>query len=147
MHKRSMRQTSFELPCNRLLRNMMGKYGAINGYIEMSCQQMNTRVAGLGEKELRTFLKEESAKKWRKNGHEYYAKVEEEYVEQLSEDFANLDEDDFIDKYDDDISDMVSEYGVPEEFCPVCRKIKQCESDPDWQKYLELKEKFKDINV
>lgn len=92
-------------------------------------------------------LKEESAKKWRKNGHEDYAKVEEEYVEQLSEDFANLDEDDFIDKYDDDISDIVSEYGVPEEFCPVCRKIKQCESDPDWQKYLELKEKFKDINV
>ncbi len=62
MHKRSMRQTSFELPCNRLLRDMLGKYGAINGYIEMSCQQMNTRVAGLGEKELRTFLKEESAK-------------------------------------------------------------------------------------
>ena len=62
MHKRSMRQTSFELPCNRLLRDMLGKYGAINGYIEMSCQQMNTRVAGLGEKDLRTFLKEESAK-------------------------------------------------------------------------------------
>ena len=45
-------------------------------------------------------LKEESAKKWRKNGHEDYAKVEEEYVEQLSEDFANLDEDDFIDLSD-----------------------------------------------
>lgn len=42
MHKRSMRQTSFKLPCNRLLKDMLGKYGAINGYIEMSCQQMNT---------------------------------------------------------------------------------------------------------
>lgn len=57
-----MRKTSFELPCNRLLRDMLGKYGAINGFIEMSCQQMNARVAGLKEKELRAFLKEESAK-------------------------------------------------------------------------------------
>lgn len=62
MHKRSMRETSFKLPCIRLFRDMLGKYGAINGYIEMSCQQMKTRVAGLDEKELRVFLKDESAK-------------------------------------------------------------------------------------
>lgn len=62
MHSRSMRQTTFELPCNRLLRDMLGKYGAINGFIEMSCQQMNVRVTGLNEKELKAFLKKESSK-------------------------------------------------------------------------------------
>ena len=62
MHSRSMRQTSFELPCNRLLRDMLGKYGAINGFIEMSCQQMSMRVKGMKIDELRAFLKDESAK-------------------------------------------------------------------------------------
>lgn len=62
MHSRSMRNTSFDMPCNRMLRDMIGKYAAINGFIEISCQQMHSRVDGLKEQDIRTFLKEESAK-------------------------------------------------------------------------------------
>ena len=62
MHNRSIRKTRFELPCNKLLRDMLGKYVAINGFIEMSCQHMNESVKDLDETELRAFLREESAK-------------------------------------------------------------------------------------
>lgn len=62
MHNRSIRKTRFELPCNKLLRDMLGKYGAINGFIEMSCQHMNESVKDLDETELRAYLREESAK-------------------------------------------------------------------------------------
>lgn len=62
MHNRSIRKTRFELPCNKLLRDMLGKYGAINGFIEMSCQHMNESVKDLDEIDLRAFLRDESAK-------------------------------------------------------------------------------------
>lgn len=68
-------------------------------------------------------------------------------IEKLCEDYANLDEDDFLDKYDDMFLDYIIEYGVPEEYCPICNKIKEYEKDEDWGVYLKLKEKFNDINM
>lgn len=71
----------------------------------------------------------------------------EEELNKLENDYIELDEDDFFDKYADTLYDLISEFGVPEEYCPVCKKIKEYSQDPDWNKYLELKEKFNDIHI
>lgn len=71
----------------------------------------------------------------------------EEGLNKLENDYIELDEDDFFDEYADTLYDLISEFGVPEEYCPVCKKIKEYSQDPDWKKYLELKKKFKDISL
>lgn len=71
----------------------------------------------------------------------------EEELNKLENDYIELDEDDFFDKYGDTLYDLISEFGVPEEYCPVCSKIKEYKQDPDWEKYLELKKKFNDISL
>lgn len=71
----------------------------------------------------------------------------EEELNKLENDYIELDEDDFFDEYAEILSELTSEFGIPEEHCPVCKKIKEYEQDPDWKKYLELKEKFKDISL
>lgn len=71
----------------------------------------------------------------------------EEKINKLENDYIELDEDDFFDEYAEMLYELTSEFGVPEEYCPVCKKIKKYEQDPNWKKYLELKEKFRDISL
>lgn len=67
-------------------------------------------------------------------------------LEEMCEIFANIEEEgDWEDRYGDALIEAICETGVPEEFCPVCQKIKEYEKDPDWQKYKELKNKFSDL--
>ena len=71
----------------------------------------------------------------------------EEELNKLENDYIELDEDDFFDEYAETLEELISDFGIPEKYCPVCNKIKEYEQDPDWKKYLELKEKFKDISL
>lgn len=68
--------------------------------------------------------------------------VQEANLEELAEDYANMSEDEFSDKYEDDFADIVSEEGVPEEYCPVCALLKKAEQDEEYAEYQRLKEKF-----
>lgn len=62
MHKRSIRNSSFELRCNKSLRDMIGKYAAITAYMEISCQKMDEGTMGMDDKTKREYLEKESAK-------------------------------------------------------------------------------------
>lgn len=62
MHKRSIRNSSFELRCNKSLRDIIGKYAAITAYMEISCQKMDETTSGMDEEAKKDFLKTESAK-------------------------------------------------------------------------------------
>lgn len=78
----------------------------------------------------------------------YFSKYYNGYgVNKLEKDYNNVDMDDeeFAEKYNADLADVVCDCGVPEEYCPVCAKIKEYEKDEDWKKYQELKIKFSDI--
>lgn len=62
MNKRSIRETSFELHCNKMLRDIMGKYAAITAYMEISCRKMDELTKNLKGQDKKKYLKEESAK-------------------------------------------------------------------------------------
>lgn len=105
-----------------------------------------------GEKELEEWEQNSIAKNpnWLDETISKYENIvseEKQSLEEMCEDFANLDEEDWIDKYEEDILDAVCDNGVPEEFCPVCQKLKEYKKDPEFQKYLELKLKFGDIQL
>lgn len=67
-------------------------------------------------------------------------------LEKMCEFYANMEEEgEWEDEYGDELIEAICEIGVPEEFCPVCQKLKEYEKDPDWAKYQELKNKFSDL--
>ena len=66
-------------------------------------------------------------------------------IEDLTADYDTLDDEEFDDKYGDLIAEYICDNGIPEEYCPVCAKIKEYEQDADWETYQQLKEKFDGI--
>lgn len=91
--------------------------------------------------------------RWSNGSKEDWYKFLSKYIQSkeqqtdLDDKYSRLNDDEFWEVYVDTVSELSSKYGVPEEYCPVCRKIKEYSQDPDWEKYLELKEKFKDISL
>lgn len=81
----------------------------------------------------------EVLKKW---FNSYY---NEDDIKKLDYNNVEMDDEEFAENYNEDLTDALCNYGVPEEYCPVCAKIKEYEKDEDWQKYKELKNKFSDI--
>lgn len=71
----------------------------------------------------------------------------EDDLNKLEQNYNNeeLDDEYFAEIYNADLSTVIYDSGVPEEYCPVCVKLKEYEKDEDWKKYQELKIKFSDI--
>lgn len=61
MHSRSIRGSSFNLPCNRLLWNMSGKYDAITSFLEIAGGELHFQIPAKDE-EQKTFWDDVSAK-------------------------------------------------------------------------------------
>jgi hypothetical protein len=56
-------------------------------------------------------------------------------------------EEDFETGYFEDCAiDTLHDYGIPEEFCPVCKRAKELANDEDFKTYKELYKKFEGIN-
>lgn len=69
-----------------------------------------------------------------------------ERYEEVFKDYETLDTEDFNEKYCGEVEDLYR-YSYPEEYCPVCQKIKEYEADPEYEKFKELKQKFKDLHL
>lgn len=69
-----------------------------------------------------------------------------ERYEEIFKDYETLDAEDFNEKHCSEIEDLYR-YSYPEEYCPVCQKIKEYEADPEYEKFKELKRKFKDLHL
>lgn len=61
MHSRSIRGSSFNLPCNRLLWNMSGKYDAITSFLEIASGELHSQIPVKAE-EQKTFWEDISSK-------------------------------------------------------------------------------------
>ena len=62
--------------------------------------------------------------------------------DKLLKDYENLNEDEFIEEYMETVAKYTARYGIPEQYCPICKKVKEYEQDSDWNTYLSLKKKF-----
>ena len=69
-----------------------------------------------------------------------------EKYEKAIKDYEILDAEDFNEKHYNEIEDLYR-YSYPEEYCPVCQKIKEYEADPEYKNFKELKRKFKDLHL